>query len=130
MEVREELRIEVLLRPSGKIDCVDARDLPGNQEWNMPVSELKHIPKYYLAIHTYADTLPTASQRAFFLNSGTFANWENTMRTNLGGGLPVAGFYEMKQEIYDIARTSKLLLNSRKFPIKCYEKLQQDGCYL
>lgn len=119
MEVREELRIEVLLRPSGKIDYVDARDLPDIQEWNMQVNELKRIPKYYSAIHTYADTLPTASQRAFFLNSGTFANWEDTMRTNMGGGLPVEGFYEMKQEIYDIARISKLLNGRRMSKYVC-----------
>lgn len=26
------------------------------------------------------------------------------MRTNMGGGLPISGFYEMKQEVYEIYR--------------------------
>ena len=30
------------------------------------------------------------------------------MRTNMGGGLPVIGFYEMKQDVYDIARRLKM----------------------
>lgn len=29
---------------------------------------------------------------------------ENMMRTNMGGGLPAIGFYEMKWDIYDTAR--------------------------
>lgn len=28
------------------------------------------------------------------------------MRTNMGGGLPIQGFYEMKQEVYEIAKKS------------------------
>ena len=35
---------------------------------------------------------------------GTMAELEDSMRTNQGGGLPAVWFWEMKQEIYDLAR--------------------------
>ena len=31
------------------------------------------------------------------------------MQTNMGGGLTIIGFYEMKQEVYDIARRLEIL---------------------
>ena len=33
----------------------------------------------------------------------TFEQIEDMMRNNMGGGLPIEGFFEMKQEIYEIA---------------------------
>ena len=30
------------------------------------------------------------------------------MRENMGGGLPIAGFYEMKQDIFETAQKLKL----------------------
>jgi hypothetical protein len=35
---------------------------------------------------------------------GTLDGIENSMRTNMGEGLPVAWFWEMKQDIYDMVR--------------------------
>ena len=31
-------------------------------------------------------------------------DWEAAMREHMGGGLPVIGFYERKQDLYDTAR--------------------------
>ncbi len=36
------------------------------------------------------------------------------MRTNMGGGLPVVGFYEMKQDVYDTARRLEMMLIMKK----------------
>ena len=72
-------------------------------EWSMVVNFLKRIPQFYSAIHTYADQLPVGQVRDAFYGC-TFEAIENMMRENMGGGLPVAGFYEMKQELYEIAR--------------------------
>ena len=32
------------------------------------------------------------------------------MRNNMGGGLPFAGFFEMKQDIYETAQLEKLII--------------------
>ncbi len=32
---------------------------------------------------------------------------DNMMATNMGDGLPIYGFYEMKQDIYEIAMVNK-----------------------
>ena len=61
-------------------------------------------PQYHRAIKAYTDTLIGDYERDCFFYSGTLSEWEEAMRTNMGGGLPVIGFYEMKQEIYDIVR--------------------------
>ena len=104
MEIREELRQEIRLSPDGKLRYIDARDLPPIEEWNLNAGELKRIPQYYSAVNTYSDTLPSADTKNSFLYDFTMKEWESAMRFNMGGGMPVTGFYEMKQDIYDIAR--------------------------
>jgi ribA/ribD-fused uncharacterized protein len=103
MEVREELRQEVL-PSSGNIKYIDSHDLEPIREWNMTAGELKRIPQFYDAIHAYSDTLHGHHERDVFYHEYTLYDWEIAMRTNMGGGLPVIGFYEMKQDIYDTVR--------------------------
>ena len=67
--------------------------------------QLKRIPQYYAAIHSYADQLSGHIRDAFYRCS--LEGVEEMMRENMGGGLPIAGFYEMKQEVYEIARRLK-----------------------
>lgn len=105
MEVRGELRREVNEAPGGELEYIDARDLEPVGEWKLTAGELKRIPQFYDAIHAYADTLPDDSTRDRFYYSCPLCDWENAMRTNMGGGLPVAGFYEMKQDVYDTAQS-------------------------
>ena len=105
MEVRGELRREVNEAPDGELEYIDARDLEPFGEWKLTAGELKRIPQFYDAIHAYADTLPDDSTRDRFYYSCPLCDWENAMRTNMGGGLPVAGFYEMKQDVYDTAQS-------------------------
>ncbi len=104
MEVRDELRREILANGNRVPEYIDARDAESNSVWRMKAGELKRIPQYYKAIHAYSDTLRTRYEKNCFYYNGPLEGMEGSMRENMGGGLPSAGFYEMKQEIYDIAR--------------------------
>lgn len=107
MEVREELSQEQLFVRENESDYIDVLNEEPIPEWMMKAGDLRLIPQYYNAVHAYADTLNSYHDRTAFYND-SFFNWEIAMRENMGGGLPVIGFYEMKQEIYDIARRLKL----------------------
>lgn len=100
MEVREEFRRIGEKSPIEYVDAFDA-DFP---EWHMTPGELKRNPIFYNTIHAYADTLPGDYEKNCFYNDGPIYMWEISMRTNMGGGLPAAGFWEMKQELFDILR--------------------------
>lgn len=73
-------------------------------EWKMTAGELKRIPQFYDAIHAYSDTLKSNRVKNIFFNDCSLEQWEIAMGNNMGGGLPVIGFYEMKQDVYDTAR--------------------------
>ena len=105
MEVRDELRTEILSAEGGNIKYIDALSLDPIPEWDMTAGALKRIPQFYDAIHAYADTLPTEfNEKNTFYYDFSLYDWEVAMQVNMGGGLPVIGFYEMKQDIYDTAR--------------------------
>ncbi len=104
MEIRDELRQEILLNRNRLPEYIDARDAESISVWKMKAGELKRIPQYYKAIHAYSDTLRTRREKNCFYYNGPLEGMEDSMRENMGGGLPIGGFYEMKQEIYDIAR--------------------------
>ncbi|MCR5566469.1 MAG: NADAR family protein [Clostridiales bacterium] len=110
MEIREEIRLERLLSPGGKVRFINAIALDPVPEWNMKAGELKRVPQYYSAIKTYSDTLHSQHEKDCFLHDYSLYQWERAMIHNMGGGLPAAGFYEMKQEVYDIARKQALLM--------------------
>ena len=101
MEIREELRREKTEK--GFVQYIDFRNAASIPEWKMTVLQLKRFPQFYDAIHTYADQLPVGYLRDFFYKQ-SFEQVDYQMNTNMGGGLPISGFYEMKQEIYEIAR--------------------------
>ncbi len=109
MEVREEIREEIALSPDGQIKYIPARPLEPIPEWNMRAGELQLIPQYYNAIHAFSDTLQDQHVRDCFLHNYSLQDWDIAMRVNMGGGLTIIGFYEMKQEVYDIARRLELL---------------------
>jgi len=102
MTLREEFRNWDSDASKGKFEYIDAYDLPEIPEWKMNTGMLKMMPQYHDAIDAYSATLK-GSEVDFFYQI-TFADLELAMRTNMGGGMPVIGFYEMKQDIYDIAR--------------------------
>lgn len=103
MEVREELRRRSKI---ADITFVNAIDIPANDIWNMTANEVMKNPVFYKIVRTYYDTLAKFDDRVkdTFLNRYSLQDWDIAMKTNMGGGLPIAFFYEMKQEIYDILR--------------------------
>ena len=107
MEVREELRQELAEPESGKLMYIDYHDAKPIPEWNKTAGELRRIPQYYRAIHAYADSLSNARMKDVFYSSSSLYDWEIAMNTNMVNGLPAAGFFEMKQEVYEIARRLK-----------------------
>lgn len=113
MEVREELVQERIAAAAGFESNYDVWGDENIPEWDMTAGELKRNPHFYNAIHTYSDTLNGTREREAFYN-GKLRAWDHSMQWNMGGGLPIIGFYEMKQEIYDIAaRQSNLKLALR-----------------
>ena len=100
MEVRDELRKAKELNVLG---YVDAHELDF-AEWHMSAGELCCIPQFRAAVKAYGDTLRGDRERDCFYHQVELKLWEVAMRTNMGGGLPVIGFYEMKQDIFDIIR--------------------------
>ncbi len=102
MEVREEIMQERMAAAIGYYLRYNMWEKEAIVEWKMTAGELKRIPQFYRAIHTYSDTLCGMHEKKAFYG-GKLSGWEHSMEWNQGGGLPIIGFYEMKQEIYDIA---------------------------
>ena len=106
MEVRQELATELIASGGELIHYIDARNLDPIPEWRMSAGALKRIPQFYKTIHAYADTLPTGNgEQDTFYNDYSLHDWEMAMNNNMGGGLPIIGFFEMKQDVYDIAKS-------------------------
>ena len=104
MEVRDELR---RLSVAGRIGYVDAKDLQFPL-WNSFAGVLRCNPKLYPVINAYCDTLPRQDIQSCFLYDYSLYQWEIAMHTNMGGGLPAIGFWEMKQDIYETLRVASL----------------------
>lgn len=100
MSVRDELREELKLF-NGHLNVFNARYMEAIDEWNMKVALLLSIPKYHNAVKAYINTLGDFERNEALKLS--FATIDNMMRINMGGGLLIQGFYEMKQEVYEIA---------------------------
>lgn len=105
MEVREDFR----KWPSAKNSIyekilLNAHSLSPLMEWETTAAVLERLPKYHAAIHAYADTLLSQKDRDRFYHQCSLYEWEVQMKINNGGGLPEAGFYEMKQEVYELAK--------------------------
>ena len=90
---------------NGKAEYVDYRSSESMYEWTLTPSVLVRFPYYYNAIHSYADQLRRPNEKDAFYDS-PLEDTERAMLTNMGGGLSPLGFYEMKQEIYEIAKSN------------------------
>lgn len=102
MKLRNEFRVNMLTAKNYRLNYIDAMDLKPIEEWDLKAGELKMHPFYYRTVHAYANTLITDEARTAFYNTN-LSDVETVIATNLGGGFPVAGFYELKQDIYDIS---------------------------
>lgn len=101
MEIREELR------DRKTFTYMEAMDLEPIDEWMMRPGELMQHPAYHGAVRAYAMGLRDYHEMQAFYYDASFLGWEEAMRHNMGGGLTWYGFWEMKQEIYDIASRIK-----------------------
>ena len=104
MGVRDELGREKLLSESGFIQTDASYYDSVIPEWRMRPCELNRIPQFHQAIHAYSDTIVDKHARNAFLHELPLEACDGMMGSNMGGGLPAAGFYEMKQDVYDTAR--------------------------
>ena len=71
----------------------------------MTIGELLRIPKYHNTVAAYAEVCRWFCGNHMYpaiIEIILDAN-EEEQRINMGGGLPPQGFWEMKQDIYDIA---------------------------
>ena len=121
MEVRDELRLERLMTLStSKKLYLSAISHEPIKEWDTTAGALKRIPQYYNTIHAYGDTIPKHADRERFYNECTLYEWEIQMKINNGNGLPEAGFYEMKQGVYETAWRMKAMKEAlQKLPTLC-----------
>ena len=101
MEARDELR---KLSATGKLGYIDAKELQFPL-WNSYAGVLRCNPQLYPVINAYCDTLQRQDIQSCFLYNYSLYQWEIAMHTNMGGGLPSIGFWEMKQDIYETIRT-------------------------
>ena len=120
MEVREELAQERIAAAAGFSSDYDVWGDETIPEWNMTAGELKRNPHFYNAIHTYGDALWVKNEREAFYG-GKLSAWDQSMQWNMGGGLPIIGFYEMKQDVYDIASR----LNNLKLALRATENAKR-----
>ncbi|MBR4009600.1 MAG: NADAR family protein [Clostridiales bacterium] len=110
MEVREELREELRVTGNGEtMPYVDAVDLEPVPEWELTAGELIRIPQFKQTVLAYSDTIGCVvgseeSRQAFFFER-SLADWEALFKggSALAKDLPLTGFYELKQDVYDIA---------------------------
>ena len=111
MEVREELREELRISPDGEtFPYVESRDLEPIPEWELTAGELIRIPQFKQTVLAYSDTIGCVvgseeSRNSFFFER-SLADWEALIKggSALAKDLPLTGFYELKQDVYDIAR--------------------------
>ena len=66
-----------------------------------------HLVPHRRIIDAFSDTLRDPHEREVFYYDYSLYDWETAMNTNMGGGLPIIGFYEMRQDVYDTARRLK-----------------------
>ena len=102
MEVRDELRRASEL---GRIGYTNARDMEF-PVWNGYAGTFRRHPKFHDTINAYLETLLGIPDKVCFLYDYTFSEWEQAMRANTGGEPPAIGFWELKQDMYDIIRLS------------------------
>ena len=104
MEVREELGCEMASSNSKSAGVNESYYQSIIPEWNMRAGELNRFPQYHDAIHAYSDTLTNRRVNDAFHHRFTLAQCEGFIESNAAESLPVAGFYEMKQDLYDTAK--------------------------
>ena len=113
MEVREELRqlSEFSTNMLNRKEYFDAANLSPIPEWEMTIGELVRIPKYRNTVNAYREVCKWSAGHD--VTDLSLIKIESMHRTNMGGGLPLAGFWELKQDLYEI--NSKMFIMASGF---------------
>lgn len=87
-------------------DYEDAMEAPANDLWQMTIGELRLLPLVGEAINVYLEIVKYNCGKSVVdeIMNVPMESIEHNMRFNTGGGLPIAEFYETKQEIYDFVK--------------------------
>lgn len=70
--------------------------------WEKNCNELIMIKELKSVIKAYTDTLLDYMFEAFM--EKPLVRWYEAMKNNMGGGLPIEGFYEIKKAAYGYAK--------------------------
>ena len=98
MEIRQELELRRFL---GKLVYADHRDDSTCPYWEMTLGELKCHPHFYSSVHAYMDYLNKGEIDEIY--GKKFSEIENIIRKNMGRGLPSVGFWELKQDVFELS---------------------------
>ena len=105
MEVRDEIRQLEMVVGEENLRFEDALHSETNDEWSMSAAALANHPSYSRSVMAYVDTFANNFARQSFMDSGmSLADWEKKIRANEGASVPVLGFFDLKQDVYDISR--------------------------
>lgn len=129
MDVRGELGTLHLSSVNGvlKHKYRDVRNMGAIPEWKMTIGELLRIPKYHNTVAAYAEVCRWFCgnhKYSTILDIILDAN-EDAQLHNMGGGLPPQGFWELKQDIYDIAKD--MFVNASGFDAPVYGTPVPEG---
>lgn len=98
MEIRQELELRRFL---GKLEYADHRDDSTCPYWEMTLGELKRHPHFYSSVHAYTDYLNKGEIDEIY--GKKLSEIENIIRKNMGRGLLSVGFWELKQDVFELS---------------------------
>lgn len=98
MEIRQELELRRFL---GKLVYADHRDDSTCPYWEMTLGELKCHPHFYSSVHAYTDYLNKGEIDDIY--GKKLSEIENIIRKNMGRGLLSVGFWELKQDVFELS---------------------------
>lgn len=109
MQVRSDLRIWM---SSGNVEYKEATDMQANPVWKLSFIQAMQIPELRGIVSTYPRIAKLYLQRIGHRNpnmltsdmDGSIADLDLQFAVNMGGGLPIGDFNEMKQDVFDMTR--------------------------
>ena len=125
MDVRDEMRLlaEISYKRLMHRDYFCAYKMPAIPEWDMTIGELIRIPKYRNTVNAYREVSKWFVGRDVL--DVRLSSAENMHLTNMGGGLPPQGFWELKQDLYEIK--NDMFINSSGFDAPVYGEVLPEG---
>lgn len=104
MEIRDEIHQLEMALGEENLRFEDASGAKANDVWSMPAVALAKHPSYARSVMAYVDTFANNFTRQSFMSSDTtLAEWDRMIREK-SAPIPVLGFYDLKQDVYDIRR--------------------------